>query len=558
MKKSLLDNKYLRCLVLVFTFCFTFGIFAPLDLFVSNINDLWFDIYDIFPEILKFAGMAFATMLLLGLLFTRFLPKFSHVLFVIFFTILVILYVQGNFLVIDVGKLDGEEIEWSNYCWMSALHLVGYALMITCVILLRVKLKYAKFSRVMCIVCICLSLVQISTLTVSMTLMHGLASQEQYVPTEENTTSYSTSKNFNIIVMDTFDIRVLDKVIEENPEFCREVFKDFTYYSDNAGQFTLTDFAIPQILTGEMYLNQCQYGDFINEAYSNSPFLNRLIDDGWNTNIYTTVTIPQNDFVKKITNWEKIDFAPKSNATITNFYRLLAFRYAPQCIRPFFVFDMDDFDDDKQMYSVNDSTTFDETTEEYNWRNYIFYKRIKNMKADTEDKMFHFFHIKGIHAVRELTPEMTITKDELSLEESGYVMVKLLGYYFDKLKAIGAYDNSVIMIMADHGCNKCEGGKIHSPILLVKGYGENHSMEISKAPTSFGDLQDAYPRLLDGAMSNQIFDVQEGDERTRYFYYTTYDGALRTYSTNSKFVEYEIDKSIYDYDNIFTTGVEYE
>lgn len=557
-KNSFLDNKYIHCIILVFTFCFTFGIFAPFDLYVGNIDDFWFDIYDILPSILKFFGMALGAMLVLGLLVTRFLPKISHGLFVFLYTIMIILYAQGNFLVVDMGKMDGEALAWDEHYLEAIIHLVVYAIVIAIFILLWVKFKYRKISKAYTIVTLCLLAMEVVTLITSMTMVHAFESKENYVATETNTKSYSTTQNFNMIILDTFDLRVLDQVIEEHPDLCKEVFKDFTYYADNAGKFTLTDFAIPQILTGEMYLNQCEYGEFINGAYENSPFLNKLMDDDWNVNIYTTVTVPQNEFAKKISNWEKIDFSPKSDDTITNFYRLLAFRYSPQFARPFFEFDMDDFDDDKNMYTVNGSTEFDDSIKEYSWRNLHFYKRINGMEADTDEKMFHFYHMKGIHAVRELTPQMTITKDELSLSESGYVMVKILGEYLDKLREIGAYDSSIIMIMADHGCNKVEGGKIHSPILLIKGYDEKHDMETSKAPVSYEDLMECYNRLLKGDKSDAVFDVKEGDERTRYFYYTTFDGALRMHSKNSEFVEYKIEGSIYDYDKIEKTGVTYE
>ncbi|MCQ2082249.1 MAG: hypothetical protein MJZ11_11375 [Lachnospiraceae bacterium] len=558
MKKSFLDNKYIHCIILVFTFTFTFGLFAPLDLYVGNINDFWFDLYDIFPEILKFFGMAFGAMLILGLLVTRFFPRISHVLFIFFFTLLVILYLQGNYLVVDMGKMDGEALPWDEHYLEAIIHIVVYVAIATIFILLRVKFKYQKISKAYTIVNLCILGMEMVTLLTSMTMYHALDSKVEYVSTEANTKSYSTTQNFNIVMLDTYDIRVLDKVMEEHPELCQKVFKDFTYYADNAGRFTLTDFAVPQIITGDMYLNQCEYGEFINEAYEKSPLLNQLLDDDWNVNVYTTVTLPQNEFAKKISCWEKIDFAPKSNATITNFYRLLAFRYAPQFARPFFEFDMDDFDDDKDMYTVNGETDFDDSIKEYSWRNLHFYKRINGMKADTDEKMFHFYHMKGIHAVRELTADMKITKDELSLEESGYVMVKILGEYLDRLKKIGAYDNSIIMIMADHGSHKIEGGKIHSPILLIKGYDEKHDMSINKAPVSYEDLNECYKRLLNGEQSDAVFDVKEGDERTRYFYYTTFDGALKMHSKNDEFVEYKIEGSIYDYDKIEKTGVVYE
>ena len=57
-----------------------------------------------------------------------------------------------------------------------------------------------------------------------------------------------------------------------------------------------------------------------------------------------------------------------------------------------------------------------------------------------------------------------------------------------------------------------------SAMLLIKGRGEHHdTMEISQAPISYVDLQQAYVRLLDGTESAGVFDWKEGDVRERRF-----------------------------------------
>ena len=55
-------------------------------------------------------------------------------------------------------------------------------------------------------------------------------------------------------------------------------------------------------------------------------------------------------------------------------------------------------------------------------------------------------------------------------------------------------------------------------LLLIKGRNEHHdTMQISQAPISFEDLQEAYVRLLDGRRSDEVFDWKEGDARERRF-----------------------------------------
>ena len=78
--------------------------------------------------------------------------------------------------------------------------------------------------------------------------------------------------------------------------------------------------------------------------------------------------------------------------------------------------------------------------------------------------------------------------------------------------------------MSDHGYNGSLGQSGEATwmrqcaLLLIKGRNEHHdTMQISQAPISFEDLQEAYTRLLDGKQSTAAFDWKEGDVRERRF-----------------------------------------
>ena len=61
--------------------------------------------------------------------------------------------------------------------------------------------------------------------------------------------------------------------------------------------------------------------------------------------------------------------------------------------------------------------------------------------------------------------------------------------------------------------------------------GEQHDLQISQAPVSYDDLQEAFGRLLEGSSSDAVFDVREGEERERSYL----------------FYEYEQDEHMYEY-----------
>ena len=85
--------------------------------------------------------------------------------------------------------------------------------------------------------------------------------------------------------------------------------------------------------------------------------------------------------------------------------------------------------------------------------------------------------------------------------------------YVEHLRNSEAYDNTVLIVMSDHGYNGSLGQSGEATwmrqcaLLLIKGRNEHHdTMQISQAPISFEDLQEAYTRLLDGKQSTAAFD----------------------------------------------------
>jgi hypothetical protein len=101
----------------------------------------------------------------------------------------------------------------------------------------------------------------------------------------------------------------------------------------------------------------------------------------------------------------------------------------------------------------------------------------------------------------------------------------LIERYLNKLKESGVYDNTAIVILADHGYadNSNSEGR-QNPFLLIKGRGEKHPFAVNNAPVSHEDLQEAFSRLIDGKQSSEVFPWEEGSERSRRFLYFWYGG----------------------------------
>ena len=131
------------------------------------------------------------------------------------------------------------------------------------------------------------------------------------------------------------------------------------------------------------------------------------------------------------------------------------------------------------------------------------------------ERMLFRSYDKNMNIIDEHEGTFEMSVEAVMLEAADYV---------EKLRESGVYDNTVLIIMADHGYNGSleesgdEAWMRQCPLLMIKGRSESHdTMQISQAPVSFADLQEAYLRLLDGQQSEAAFDWKEGDVRERRF-----------------------------------------
>lgn len=102
-------------LLAAFAVCFIFFIYAPLELYVTNQTEFWFDFYKILKAVLQNFALFFG-LNVLGILLAACISKvFCRFVTEAELVVLLTLYVQGNFLVNHMPPFDGTEIVWEDY-----------------------------------------------------------------------------------------------------------------------------------------------------------------------------------------------------------------------------------------------------------------------------------------------------------------------------------------------------------------------------------------------------------------------------------------------------------
>lgn len=519
-KKELL---YGECIILFVTFMML--LFAPLEIYLSSKEAYFFSSYDVLPIAVLFFAAGF-----IGLSFLQYiLLRINKSVWTVFCSLLfgggLALYIQGNFVITDYGLLDGSEINWSQYKWEG---IISNSLFIILIVLSVFFLcRYKKLLKIISTISICIVLVQIITLG-TLILSNGLGKDSIQKATTKNEFTFSNNKNIVVLLFDTFDSQVMEELLisDKGSEY-EALLNDFTYYPDTLGMYNHTDFAIPHLLTGVKTDNTTSYGEYVDYAYANSPFLSNLQESDWQIGLYTDILLPRVDTGITIDNLETVSLTVSSKRRLSSYmYRLVGFRYLPQLLKPYCYFYSDDM---LSMQSIKNSDN-----DIFDWNNLSYYDGLNTLSVNTEKPTFHFYHLEGTHTPFSINRDFEYVGNT-SITDEGHAMMLIVKRLIQNLKEQNIYDNTAIIICADHG----HYDMYQRPLLLIKEIAKEHPFTISNEAVSYSNMQDILLSLKDEHDIDKT--LKELDNSTRYFY--TYDDSwlgedsycepIHEYTTNS-------------------------
>lgn len=436
------------------------------------------------------------------------------------FIALICTYVQGNFMVKKLPPLDGTTIDWGNY---TALRTEGIILWIVVAVItaaMCIFLKKELFTKTVMYLSTCLTLMLLVT-AVSVTLTSGVLQEKaHYQIGADKEFVMSDDQNFVILLLDTVDARTFSKLLEDHPEYYKD-FQDFTYFENTVGAYSCTKRSIPFILSGDWYENDEPFDEYMRNMYEVSPLFNALQEKGYNMELCDTELYMNDDIAKMFSNVYRVDFKLSSYTKFAQpLLKLIGFRYAPFELKKKCIFKSAAFDELVRVENIGETYSF--TTSDYQFKGHL---DTVGITTENSKPKFKFFHLDGAHVPFIYDKNMNIIDEhEGTFEMSVEAVMLEAADYVEQLRKSGAYDNTVLIIMADHGYNGSleesgdEAWMRQCPLLMIKGRSESHdTMQISQAPVSFADLQEAYLRLLDGQQSEAAFDWKEGDVRERRF-----------------------------------------
>lgn len=526
-------NAYLLLSILLLAVTIT--IFGPLELYFTNFEEFWFTQKDV----LAIVGILMLAVTIVLLLIGAVLRGKARDLYSgIIFAIGIASYLQGNYVNINYGVLNGEEIDWSAYPVYAVLDTLVWLLIFGVVIGLWVY-KRDWLHKAQVLVSACVIVTQMVTLAVLLFTTGVVAAEKSdYYLTNEGIYEVSAEENVIIFVLDAFDDAYFQEILQEEPERYKSVFKDFTHFKNTTVGGAQTKIGMPAVITGEPYPGEISYTEYVKESFNKDKLYSEFKKQNYDVRFYTGSTFIPDQTTDLVDNQVSTGYNVSSYIQLAGKYcSLTLYKYAPHVLKRFFWLYTGEFD----QYKVGGTST------EYQCNDLKFFEDLheKGLQIHQGEKIFRLIHLNGAHPPFTLDENaQPVDSEDTSILQQAKGSLYIVETYLAQLKKLGLYDSTTIIVMADHGReNLAEHG-----ILLVKGKNSEKPFEESDVPITYYDLHSTLFRVLGINQGPTFFEISEG-ARERFFYRNV------TENGNMMVEEYIIRGDINDTNAIQKTGV---
>lgn len=497
----------LACLLLSFTLC----VYGPLDLFLGNIEELWFSLSQIWWIVLLAGLFAFGLSFGVGYLLRG---KIRGVYTSLVFGAGLAFWLQGNFLNLDLGIFNGQSIQWDLFKKQEWINLGIWFLCLAvpvAIYLWRKKL----WNNALRILAGGLVAIQAVTLSILFFTTPGVFDNKSADLFLTDKALYQVGQQDNVIVflLDMFDEDYYRMIAKENPQVLSS-FEGFTHFSNSVGKFSTTNYSIPYLLTKKAIIPQQSYQSYLDQAYSESNFLRDLKGEGYQVNLYTSQAYVPKLMLGTVDNLTEDKLVPTSNWDLfKKLYRFTASKYFPQTLKKYVWFWEDEFQKIRSVESGGSAYLMDNN-------NTYFYEGLQQngVQVGESEKAMKFIHLHGSHYPYTID-ENAQPVDSSDIIDTSKGVLKIVSDYLEKMKALDVYDDATIVILADHGYYF---GTVTNPVLLVKRPGETGPIKEATNPVSHDNIQatimDAIGLNEDGQYGISAYDTSVGGQAQRVFY----------------------------------------
>ena len=498
---------------------FTFAIYMPSSLFISNIDDFALDYIKIVPLIALVSVAVLVIVYIIGLIIPLKRLFYSYVLLV--FSLALGFYIQGNFLNPAFNSLNGKEIAWSEYKINGIISIIAWIL-----VFVVPQVVYAIKENIMSLIVKWGSLFVTAMQLVSV-VVHKVVSND-FAVTKNGEFELSSKNNTIMFVVDTLDASWFEDMLLPNEEY-KKSLKDFTYFDDAVAGGAPTVLGIPTLLTGKIDMDASRdTSEYYKDAYESSSLFADMQKSNCNVKLFTEfyyLDYCDKNSVDNLKMEQKYVISSR-RGFMECLYKFVSFYAMPQFLKQNFWLYSGEFN---QYITLEDNTS-----NLYKLDDAQFYQDFKEKGITTQNDKdtFVMYHLNGAHSPYVMDENaQAVPSDSIGVDSQIRGIFKIIKEYMDELKAKGIYDSSTIIITADHG-----GIDLYSnPAILVKERNANHDeMVVSDSKITFTNVNNtiASSTLKDSsAYGENVFEV--GDKQMVRFHVAPNDLTENVFKDNA-------------------------
>lgn len=506
-------------LPLVLLLTLAYGILGPLEIFLGNQVEFAFELGNFITPLIGICVLVFlAPAFLLSLLPERAFRLATAVL--LWWG--VCSWLQNLLMNTVLSDVHGGPVDWGAMDKYTYFNLAVWLLLLAaCLLLCKRYRAWFSFTKVTS-ACLCLIQgVALVSLLITFPVKPFSEPSSSLQMSGEKEFSLSAQDNIVVILFDATGTEQFDQMLAKYPD-AAEIVKDFTYY-DNADSHYFDTFpAATHMMTGVDVDFDQTMDDWKTAAWQSeraNAFYQQLHSNGYECNyiIGTSERIfgKTENLVGKFDNVEEAEFIVDTPKLLYKLLKLSAYRYVPYILKPAFEVLTYEFQD--VMYLRNAPIT----------DNMEYYQTLCSKGLSVDESMKNSFmvtHLFGMHAPRQFDQDVNPVDEVPPAADSMRGLFVILEEYFRQLKELDKYDDSTIIVMADHASwtNRTD----IQPIFFLKLPGQvQDKMSVNSAPISWDDFQATILSLAgcnNGDFGTDIFDWSPGDTRERTVYVPLY------------------------------------
>lgn len=529
---------------------FTILVVAPLELVAKSARDLSFNLNDVAGPVI-IAGLVITLILTVFLSLLR--KRVFNVAVAFVGAIGVASYVQAVFMNGGMPLADGHEVIWSNFTHKMIVSGAIWLVIIAAAVIFSL-LKARQFRTGLLVTATALIIVQavgVASLwgpSIAASL-DAHADQRQVIATREGLYSVSSKKNVVVFVLDTTDTAFVQKLYDEHPETFAAL-TGFTWYRNSVGSMIPTRYGVPSLLFGTRPQPGKSFNDFVYDWAQSDQYLKDIQNAGYQAGLYTdqlNYSHYRDTAQKYSINYHEPRGRGSDNqldifGALRILYKTALCRDMPWVFKPRFWYYTEDLNM-RMRKSVN-LDEVDLSAQPYTEDDRKYYEELQHYGLSIDNTgqngSFRFIHLFGSHPPYTLDRNVEPTDDpsKQNVEEQTMGAFRIVAQYIAELKRLGVYENTSIIITADHGdwyLTSTDIQKPSAPAILYKPAGQTaeeaaQPMQVSDAPVWHYDI--LAQTLKDMGVDQQTLsnyttpldESYEGENRPRYYIETLSNG----------------------------------